>query len=69
MIKIRKLTKNKKNKKEKMKKIFLILEAVILTSCTTASNLTDSVKDKLKNVGNNPCWNETTKSVKIGCEK
>tara|TARA_B100000787_G_C15925555_1_gene178483 strand:- start:146 stop:304 length:159 start_codon:yes stop_codon:yes gene_type:complete len=52
-----------------MKKMFLILIAVILTSCTTASNLTDSVKDKLKNAGNNPCWDETTKSVKIGCKK
>ncbi len=49
--------------------MFLILIAVILTSCTTASNLTDSVKDKLKNAGNNPCWDETTKSVKIGCKK
>ena len=52
-----------------MKKIFFILTTVILTSCTTASNLTDIVKDKLKNAGNNPCWNETTKSVKIGCKK
>ena len=56
-------------KMKKMKKLILILTAVILTSCTTSSNVADGIKDKMKNLGKNPCYNEEKKVVEIGCKK
>tara|TARA_B100000780_G_scaffold10122_1_gene7055 strand:+ start:328 stop:486 length:159 start_codon:yes stop_codon:yes gene_type:complete len=52
-----------------MKKTILILTALIFTSCGTATNLTDGVKNKMKNWGKNPCYNEETKVVEVGCKK
>jgi len=51
-----------------MKKIILIVTALILTSCS-ASNITSGIKNKMKNIGNNPCWDEEKKAVIIGCKK
>ena len=51
-----------------MKKIILILATFVLTSCS-ATNMTENIKDKMKNIGKNPCWNEEKKAVIIGCKK
>ena len=45
----------------------LIVIFFMLTSCT-AYDMT-GVKDKMKNLGKNPCYNEETKVVEIGCNK
>jgi len=52
-----------------MKKIIILLSMLILTSCTTGKNLTDSLKEKTKDWGKNPCYNKETKVVEIGCKK
>ena len=50
-----------------MKKIILILSALILTSCSLPS--TDSLKNKIKNAGKNPCFDKATETMKVGCKK
>ena len=40
-----------------------------MTSCATTADLTESLKGKMKNLGNNPCYDKATKTVKIGCNK
>ena len=52
-----------------MKNIILLLSIMLITSCTTAKNFTDGAKNKLKNLGNNPCYDKETNSIKIGCKK
>ena len=49
--------------------MFIILSALILTGCSTASNISDSIKEKTKTLGKNPCYDEATKTVKVGCKK
>ena len=51
-----------------MKKILVIIAALTLTSCESIPDM-DSVKDKMKNLGKNPCYNEEKKVVEIGCKK
>jgi hypothetical protein len=50
-----------------MKRTILILTALILSSCTAYDM--SGVKDKMKNLGKNPCYNAETKKVEIGCKK
>ena len=52
-----------------MKKFVLLLSLLLMTSCTTAKNLTDGTMDKIKNLGKNPCYNKETNVVVIGCKK
>ena len=50
-----------------MKKIILLLTALTLSSCTAYDM--SGVKDKMKNIGNNPCYNTESKKVEVGCKK
>ena len=52
-----------------MKMITLLLSILILASCTSGKNLTDSLKEKTKDWGKNPCYNKETKVVEVGCKK
>ena len=52
-----------------MKKITIILTALLLTSCATTSEFTGGFKERVKNWGQNPCYDKATKTVKIGCKK
>ena len=49
-----------------MKKILVIIAALTLTSCESIPDM-DSVKDKMKNLGKNPCYDKIKKVVVIGC--
>tara|TARA_B100000787_G_scaffold159722_1_gene138093 strand:+ start:387 stop:536 length:150 start_codon:yes stop_codon:yes gene_type:complete len=49
-----------------MKKIVLIIAALALTSCTTYM---PDISKSIKNIGNNPCYDKETKTVKIACNK
>ncbi len=52
-----------------MKKIFLILITLTLTACGTVSDMTKSVKGKMKNLGKNPCYDKETNTTKLFCKK
>ena len=52
-----------------MKKITLLLTILILTSCSNGKNLATGIKEKLKDLANNPCYNKETKVVEVGCKK
>jgi len=52
-----------------MKKLILILTALILTSCAATTGLKDGIKDSIGNLGNNPCYDKETNTVKVGCKK
>ena len=52
-----------------MKIITLLLSILILASCSSGKNLATGIKDKLKSLANNPCYNEETKKVEVGCKK
>jgi uncharacterized protein YceK len=52
-----------------MKKILIILSTIILTSCGSISDMKTGAKEKLKNLGKNPCYDKETNSIKIGCKK
>jgi|TARA_B110000240_G_scaffold132138_1_gene146680 hypothetical protein len=52
-----------------MKIITFLLSILILTSCTSGKNLAIGLKEKMKDLANNPCYNKETKAVEIGCKK
>ena len=52
-----------------MKKIIFIIVTLVLTSCGTISDMSNSVKSGMKNISNNPCYDKDTNTIKIGCKK
>ena len=52
-----------------MRKFVLLLSLMLMTSCTTAKNLTDGALDKIKNLDKAKCYNKETNTIEIGCKK
>ena len=52
-----------------MKKIIFLIAAFTLSSCESISDVSNNVKNSMKNLGKNPCYDKETNTIKVGCKK
>jgi predicted small secreted protein len=52
-----------------MKKVIFLIVAFTLSSCGTISDVSSGVKEGVKNLGKNPCYDKETNTIKVGCKK
>ena len=53
-----------------MKYLIILFISLALTSCGSMSDMSNSVKGKVKNIGKNPCYDKETNTTQLwGCKK